>query len=89
MKSNPFDWLIKWILALAFGPPLLCLVLQILMAWLVQLLPILILLMAIGGLAGGVGAALTSGGRSAPRRIGGSYGPPLRSPFSSREQNFR
>jgi hypothetical protein len=97
MNWNPFEWLMKWILILIFGPPLLILLLQILVGYLAQLLPFLIsqllppliLIAVIVGLAAGVGCALMSGRRSTPRRIGGSYGPPLRSPFNSREQNWR
>ena len=77
MKWNPLEVLFKWLVALIFLPPLVCAVLQIVVAYLTQLLPILVVIAVAAGLAAGVGAAAGNGRRSAPRRIG-SNGPPRR-----------
>jgi len=76
---NAFDTFMKWILALIFLPPLLCGVLQIVVAYLNLLLPMLVVIAGAAGLAAGVGAALANGRRPAPRRISG--GAPHRAPI--------
>lgn len=88
-----FEWFVKLVLILIFAPLLLCLLLQATIGVLAALLPWVIALAVIGGLAAGVSAGLVLR-RRLPLRHGGSFPPggvsfagePIRRPRGVRGQ---
>jgi hypothetical protein len=56
-SNNLFDWIVKFILLLLFGPVLLCAALRIIAAFLQQALPLLIVLALLAGVAAGLSRA--------------------------------
>jgi hypothetical protein len=67
-SNNLFDWIVKFILILLFGPVLLCAVLRVIVAFLQQALPLLIILALLAGVAAGLSRAFGHrAGNSRPR----------------------